>query len=275
MRIGILLPLTDAFEPLLARVTGLGFTSGQISVWDMSLYNEAEAARVKALTERYGFEITAVWCGWSGPVVWKYPEMYSTLGLVPDWLRERRMNDLMRGAAFARMLGVRDVVTHLGYLPDDPFDPRLLAIAGALSVIAKDLLPHGQRLLFETGEELPVTLVQLIEKVGTLNLGVNLDPANLLSSGRANPADALEYLLAPYLMGMHAKDATYPTGTSPKGHETRVGEGHADFRRILATLKRIGYAGDITIERETNMDAAWEKDIVDARAYLCEMEESL
>lgn len=275
MRVGILLPLEDAFEANLARVCSLGFESGQISVWDLARYTQAEADRIAALCARHGFEITAVWCGWSGPVDWKYPRMYATLGLVPAWLRARRMEDLLAGAAFARMLGVRDVVTHLGYIPDNPLSEEYIAIAEAVGCIARAIQPHGQRLLFETGEELPVTLVQLIEAVGTGNLGVNLDPANLLSSGRANPADAVEHLLAPYMMGMHAKDATYPTGKSPKGRQTRMGEGHADFRRILACLKASGYDGDITIERETDMDEAWARDIVDARAYLEAIKEEL
>ena len=46
-----------------------------------------------------------MWCGWTGPVNWGYPDMYQTLGLVPDWLRQRRLEDLERGADFAYKLG--------------------------------------------------------------------------------------------------------------------------------------------------------------------------
>lgn len=267
MRVGILVPFDDSFAKNLARVSALGFTSGQVSIWDMSLYTDSHAERLAALCTEHSFEITALWCGWSGPVDWKYPGMYTTLGLVPAWLRAQRMNDLIQGAAFARKLGIRDVVTHIGYLPDNPLDENYLAIAHAVGVIAKTLLPHGQRLLFETGEELPVTLVQLIETVGTGNLGVNFDPANLLSSGRANPGDALD-LLAPYLMGMHAKDATAPAGKNPKGKETPIGKGQVDFTRLMQIIKKVGYTGDITIERETAMDDIWAIEVTQARDYL-------
>ncbi len=267
MRIGILLPWTEELESHIARVTAMGFHSGQISVWDMSLYTKERAAWLEALLKKYDFEVTALWCGWSGPVDWSYPGMYSTLGLVPAWLRDQRTRDLLQGAAFARQLGIRDVATHIGFIPDNPYSEDFIGIKNALRLIATEMKRYGQQLIFETGEELPVTLIQMMEAVGTGNLGVNFDPANLLSSGRANPVDALT-LLVPYLGGMHAKDAVAPQGKNPKGHETAIGEGAVNFQRLVEILAGAGYNGDITIERETTMDETWEKEIQSARIYL-------
>lgn len=53
--------------------------------------------------------------------------------------------------------------------------------------------------------------MQDIEKsVGEGCVGVNLDPANLLMYGKANPVDALE-VFGEYVRGVHGKDGKYPT----------------------------------------------------------------
>ena len=50
--------------------------------------------------------ITALWCGWTGPHEWSYPGMYATIGFVPtDW-RSQRIREVLKGAEFARMIGV-------------------------------------------------------------------------------------------------------------------------------------------------------------------------
>ena len=73
---------------------------------------------------------------------------------------------------------------------------------------------NGQNFLFETGQETPVTLkraIQDIEKaVGKGNVGINLDPANLIMYGKANPVDALE-VFGEYVMGIRRKNGKYPT----------------------------------------------------------------
>ena len=267
MRVGIMIGWEDDFEGSVKKARSQGFKCGQVSVWDMSAYTEANAARFKAACAGNGFDVTSLWCGWSGPVDWSYPGMYSTLGLVPAWLRSRRVDDLLKGAEFGRLVGIRDIVTHIGYIPDNPFDSDYIGVTDALKLIGGVLKNHGQRLLFETGEELPVTLVAMMKATGLDNLGVNLDPANLIMSGRANAADALGYFM-PRLMGMHAKDALRPAPGEPYGMEVPIGQGHANFPELVKILKDGGYAGDITIEREGVEGGEWEKDVAAAKAYL-------
>jgi len=121
--------------------------------------------------------------------------------------------------------------------------------------------------LFETGEELPVTLVQMMKATGCDNLGVNLDPANLILTGRANAVDALNYF-GPFLMGMHAKDALRPEPGEPHGEEVPIGKGHANFPELIRILKSMGYDGEITIEREGVSGEEWENDLAAAKTYL-------
>ena len=267
MRIGIVVPWEGDIEVKIKKLASLGFRYGQVSIWDMPLYTEENAGMLKALCAKYKFEIVSLWCGWSGPVDWSYPGMYSTLGLVPVWLRNQRMIDLINGAAFGRLLGIRDIVTHIGYIPDNPYCDDYIGITGALGVIGSELKKYGQRLLFETGEELPVTLVQMMKATGLNNLGVNLDPSNLITSGRANAVDALNYFV-PFLMGMHAKDGVRPEKGEPYGMQVPLGKGHANFPELIKILKTVGYDGDVIIEREGVSASEWEYDIAAAKEYL-------
>lgn len=267
MKVGLLVPLHADVHACISHATSLGFHSGQISIWDMALYNAATAAQLRDACDSLDFEITALWCGWSPPIDWSYPGMYVTLGLVPSWLRSKRVDELLRGAEFARSVGVKNMITHLGYIPDNPLDPNRVAILYAIRAIANDLKKHNQRFLFETGEELPLTLVQLIQDVATDNLGVNFDPANLLINARANPSDALD-LLAPFVGGVHAKDAVYPVGVNPKGKETPLGKGRANFPILIKKLFDSGYQGDITIEHERSDSEERIREIRDGKSFL-------
>ena len=249
MKIGCVVDLRPEIEKSFEEALSLGIHRGQLVVWDMSLYTEENAERILKFCREEDFHISALWAGWSGPVVWKYPEMYTTLGLVPDYMRWQRTQDLLRGAEFAARLNVRDVVSHIGYFPDNPFDRTHIEIVHCMRIVGRKLQERGQRFLFETGEELPVTLLLLMNEIGTGNLGVNFDPANLTMSGRANALDALR-MFKDCIYGVHGKDATWPVPGQPKGKEQPMGEGETHFAEIVRMLKEYGYNGDITIERE-------------------------
>lgn len=268
MKIGILVQLKGDVYDCIAQAAKQGFDNGQLAVWDMSLYNDHTVAEVKRACADFGFTPTAVWCGWSGPIDWSYPNMYLTLGLIPaDW-RAKRVEELLRGAAFARALGVTDMITHVGYLPDNPFHPDRAAVTQALRYICTELKSHGQYFLFETGEELPLSLVHLISDVGLDNMGVNFDPANLIMNGRGScPAAALEFLM-PYVRGFHAKDAKKLVAPECKKQEMPIGQGDVDFPGLIAMLKEHGYTGSITIERENYGDPRRDQEVREAKAYL-------
>ena len=80
----------------------------------------------------------------------------------------------------------------------------------------------GPVLNFETGQETPITLLRTIQDIGLDNLGINLDPANLLMYGR-QPQDAVD-MYGDYIRGVHVKDGLYPTDGHRLGSETPVGK---------------------------------------------------
>lgn len=73
-----------------------------------------------------------------------------------------------------------------------------------------------------------------------------------------------------YVMGIHGKDGRYPTDGHMLGEEVPLGQGKVNYPAFVAKLKEIGYAGDITIEREISGEEQ-KKDIVMAKAVLDEL----
>lgn len=275
MNVGIIIrhcegeELRDSF----ARAAEQGFRHCQLVSWEPRYWTKENAAQVLALTREYGMEITAFWCGWSGPKFWNFTEGPETLGIVPVAFRAQRVQELLDGAAYARLLSVTDVVTHMGFIPENLTDPAWPGVLAAVKTVARDLKRHGQNLLFETGQETPVVLLRLFEAVGTGNLYINLDPANLILYGKGNPIDALD-VLGGLVRGVHAKDGLYPTNGHDLGEEVKVGEGKVNFPAFLRRLRETGYDGSLTIEREITGEQQI-KDILETQQYLRELIDQL
>ena len=110
-------------------------------------------------------------------------------------------------------------------------------------------------------------MMQDIEKeLPGARVGVNLDPANLIMYGKANPVDALE-IIGSYVIGVHGKDGMYPTDGHKLGKEMPLGEGRVNYPVFIRRLKEVGYDGDITIEREISGEQQT-KDILAGKALL-------
>lgn len=257
----------DPYEHMRHSAEELGIRSVQLLIWDPAMYTQQTADRILLACKNFNMTVTALWCGWTGPGGFGYPQMYQTIGLVPSAWRAQRTEQILKGAEFARLIGVKDIITHAGYMPDNPFDPDHLGVMHAVRYICQKIAPYGQRFLFETGEMIPNTLTQLIKETGAENIGINFDCANMIINCRGNSRDALR-ILAPWVKGVHAKDAVYPTGMDPKGKEVKLGEGEANFPELIKILKESGYEGDITIEREIPDKEQRDKDVREAKVYL-------
>ena len=210
--------------------------------------------------------ISALWAGWDGPCEWNFEFGPQTLGLVPEAYRESRLKQLMRASDFAEMIGVSDIITHVGFLPENICDSSYLDIVAALRYIAGYMKDKQQFFLFETGQETPVTLLRTIEMVGLDNLGINFDTANLILYGKANSVDALD-ILGRYVRNTHIKDGLYPTSGRELGKETPLGKGKANITEIISKLKALGFKGALTIEREIE-GSEQIRDILSAKGIL-------
>ncbi|MBQ1945737.1 MAG: sugar phosphate isomerase/epimerase [Clostridia bacterium] len=267
MNVGICIRLQDGlWQEQLRHATANGIHHCQLVGWLPEYWNDEMAETIKREFAAANMEITAFWCGWVGPKKWNFTEGPETLGIVPVTYRHVRIQNLLSGAAFARKLGLKDVITHMGFIPENASDPNYPGVRAAVRYLAEELKKNDQNLLFETGQETPVTLLRLIEEVGTGNLFINLDPANLIVYGKANPIDAMDVFGA-YVRGVHAKDGTYPTNGNDLGPEVKVGCGKVNFPAFIKALKEHGYDGSITIEREIKGEQQL-IDIVDTKHYL-------
>jgi L-ribulose-5-phosphate 3-epimerase len=249
MKLGVIVTLNAKLDDELKKLNELEIPTCQLNCWDESQFTPQMAELVKKVCRERSIEITALWCGWGGPAVWNFIDGPNTLGLVPVAYRFERMKTLMKGADFAQSIGVKDVITHVGFLPENASDAEYTSVISALRSVAGYFRKQGRNFLFETGQETPVTLLRAIEDIGLDNLGINLDPANLILYGKGNPVDALD-VFGKYVLGVHAKDGVYPTTGHYLGEEKPLGQGKVNFPALVARLKVLGYEGALTIERE-------------------------
>ena len=247
--IGVMVGVSAEAEAEMRRVTDVGLRSCQVCTWNPELYTDAVGQALTAAAERHGVTVTTLWAGYPGPRVWNFTEGPATIGLVPVEHRAMRVAALVKAARFAAGMGLPAIVTHVGFIPENPNDPDFAGTVEAVRTVAEACAEGGIEFWFETGQETPVTLLRTIEAVGTGNLGVNLDTANLILYGKANPLDALD-VFGPLVRGVHAKDGLYPTEGTQLGKEVPVGQGKVDFPGVIARLKALGYTGPLTIERE-------------------------
>lgn len=268
LKVGVLVLFdsVDTIEEKFINLTNNNFDNCQLNVWDQSLMTDDNVELIKNLAQKYNITISAMWCGWEGPQVWDFYDGPKTLGLLPSEYREIRIANLKNGLDFAKKLGLKDVATHMGFIPENPYDPEFIPLCNAIKAVAEHAKGNGQYILFETGQETPVAMLRCFEQIGLDNLGVNLDTANLILYGKANPVDALD-IIGKYVRNMHAKDGVYPTDGHSLGKETRIGDGKVDFEAVIKKLHQLGYNGYVTIEREISGEQQ-NTDILYAREYL-------
>ena len=253
-------------DDFIAPVRDLGLSCAQVCSWNPDHCTPELLRRTRELLDKHGVRISSFWAGYTGPIVWNFKEGPVTLGIVPPAYRAERVAQLKRWADFAAALGAPAIVTHCGFLPENMTDPEFPSVVVALKDIGGYCRKLGIGFWFETGQETPVTLLRHIAATGLDNLGINLDPANLLLYGKGCPVDSLD-VFGQYVKSVHAKDGCCPTNPLELGHETRLGDGLVHFDQLVPKLIRLGYTGDFIIEREIHGEQQ-QKDIRHAEKLL-------
>ena len=248
MEIGVMSILRKDSNPF-PGIAAQGLTTTQLQNWDMSLLTEEIAQQTCHDIKEAGVRLAAFWAGYSGPIIWNSYGGPNTCGLVPPAMRERRVAELKKGADFAKILGAPAIITHCGFIPENPEEQLYADTLAAIKEVALYCKSLGLEFWFESGQETPLTLLRTIEDLALDNLGINLDTANLILYGRGNPVDALE-VFGKYVKNLHVKDGLFPTDGHRLGKEVPFGEGRADFDRIIPKLYELHFAGQLIIERE-------------------------
>lgn len=250
MALGLVIEPAPDPEAAIARVKQLGLTNCFLSMDAyIGKFSRELAQQLTGLLAKYDVVATTVEVVGPGRLVWNFLEGPSTIGLVPRATRAARIDALKQASDFAKMLGVPRVQTHCGFIPENPRDPLYSEVVVAIREVAAHCQSNGQDFLMETGQETPTTLSRTIMDVRQPNLGVGLDTANLILYGKANPVDAAG-ILGQHVKSVHAKDGRWPTNPMELGQEVPIGQGCVDFRKVFSELRKFGYTGAITIERE-------------------------
>ncbi len=265
MSIGVMCSLNSDCTGI-NEVGSFGLDCCQVVSWNSAFCKKEIAQTMRKRAADQGVRLNAFWAGVPGPASWNFTRGPVTLGLVPVEFRWARIEALKRWADFAVEMGVPAIVTHCGFLPENMTDENFEPLCVAIQDIAGYCDNLGIGFWFETGQETPITLLRYIEAVGLKNLGINLDPANLLMYGRGNPIDSLE-VFGKHVRCIHAKDGRVPTTGAKLGPEVKVGDGMVRYPEFIRKLKEVGFDGDLIIEREIHGEQQ-AKDIAETVDYL-------
>jgi L-ribulose-5-phosphate 3-epimerase len=247
MALGLLIKPAAGPEATISRVKNMGFTNCFFSLDGyIGKYTPALAQELGGLLQKYGVTATTAEVVGPGRLVWDFEDGPATIGLVPRETRAARIDALKQTSDFAKLLGIPQIQTHCGFIPENPRDPLYDETVLAIQEVAKHCAGNGQRFLMETGQETPTTMARAIKDVNQPNLGT----ANLILYGKANPVDAVD-IIGPHVHAIHAKDGRWPTDPMKLGQEVLIGKGLVDFQQVFSKLHKLGYTGAITIERET------------------------
>ena len=148
----------------------------------------------------------------------------------------------------------------MGFIPENPSATEYRETVVAIKDVASYCKSLDIYFNFETGQETPITLIRTIEDIGLDNLGINLDPANLLLYGKGNPVDAVD-IYKELIRGVHVRKL---------GKETPVGEGLVNFPVLIDKLIKYNYKGALIIEREIS-GPQQKKDILKAKNILIDI----
>lgn len=264
-RLGIVTDATGRGGPqaAIAKVHDLGFKTCQVHV------GTSPPEIVEPLREalaKYGVEATAVMTLGEGKMVWDFYQGPLTIGIIPPATRAARIEALKLASDLGKKLNIEAVHTHCGFIPENPNDPMYGQAVEAIRDVASHCKGNGQTFMMETGQETPITLLRAIEDVALDNVRVNLDTANLILYDKGEPVGALD-VIGKYVHGLHAKDGLYPTDPKKLGKEVAIGSGRVNFPVVMQGLKKLGFTGPITIEREIS-GPQQEADIRASKQYL-------
>lgn len=235
-------------EELIAAIQATGVPRVQLaldplrespSVWGKTqeLFDQAGIAIVSGMLVTVGEDYTTM------------DTIKITGGIAPDGTWEENRRNFQALVPIAERLGLSLATFHAGFLPHDEKDPAYGKLMQRLRDVADIFGERGIALGLETGQETAAALLELLEKIERPNIGVNFDPANMVLYDKGDPIDAV-ITLAPWIRQVHIKDGIRTKVPGTWGEEVVAGTGDVDWPVFFATLDKIGYTGDLCIERE-------------------------
>jgi sugar phosphate isomerase/epimerase len=148
---------------------------------------------------------------------------------------------------FAATLGVEIVNTGTGHTTNSEEEDRFFAL------MKDDVILHAQargvKIALETHGGLTGTAqdcLRTLEKLGSDQVGINYDPANVIYYRGVRPEQDIAQIAA-HVIHVHLKDKRGGQGTL---EFPVLGEGEIDFPHLIKTLAGAGYKGPYSAELE-------------------------
>ena len=246
---GGVLGIDAAPDEIVESVAAFGVSCGQLGVHGAADLSADAAGQWRAALDRAELEIATGFLSFEGESYASIPICAQTVGYVPPATRREREQRTYAVSDFACSLGIPGMAAHIGCLPEDPRDAEHRAVLELVRRICDHCARNGQTFALETGQEPAAALLEFLHAVDRPNLGVNFDPANMILYGSGEPMQALR-TLGEHVLTVHCKDGTWPETQGEWGRETPLGDGDVGMQRYVQTLREIGYAGPLVIERE-------------------------
>ncbi|MGD9720859.1 MAG: sugar phosphate isomerase/epimerase family protein [Pirellulales bacterium] len=179
---------------------------------------------------------------------------------------DRRVTATKAALRLAADLRAAVVVNQVGRVPEEAGGPGWNQLVETLSDLGRYGHHVGATFAAHTGGCSGPVLRRLIDALGPLAIGADLDPGNLIING-FSPLGAVESL-GQHILHVHARDGARDLARG-RGLEVPLGRGTADFPALLGALENFGYRGYFTIAREETSDA--EQEFGQAVEYLNEI----
>ena len=190
-----------------------GFGSCEINYKKNALTKDF-AEQVKMASKKHNIRVTTLVGVPGSKSVWNFRQGPATIGLVPVEERTEKIKVYHEMIDFCAMADIPAMHSHFGFIPEDPSSEQYKDFIKVMQDLANYAKERKVMIYFETGQETPTTLIRAIKDIGTGNVFINCDLANLLMYGKANSLDAVK-LFGPLIKEFHAKDGKYPDPNNP------------------------------------------------------------
>jgi sugar phosphate isomerase/epimerase len=244
----------------------LGIDVVQIACGDPHHAAWDEGDRMPEAARAAGFRMSGTMLGFPGEDYTTPQTIQKSGGFGDPATRTERLERFQWALDRTKALGLSDMMLHAGFLPEPGAADRN-PFLDTLAKVSQLAAEKGVTVAFETGQETADLLRLTLNELKCPNLKVNFDPANMLLYDKGDPIRAVE-ILGPDIRSVHVKDANRPKTAGEWGEEVPLGEGQANIRQFVKTLKKVGYKGPLCIEREVGNQEQRAADIAHGIRYL-------
>jgi sugar phosphate isomerase/epimerase len=246
----------------------LGIVVVQIACGDPHHASWDEGDEMPKAALAAGFAMGGTMLGFPGEDYTTPQHIQKTGGFGDPATRPERLERFRWALERTKTLGLSDMMLHAGFIPE-PKEPDRKPFLDTLTKVSDLAKVKGVTVAFETGQETADLLRLTLDELKCPNLKVNFDPANMLLYDKGDPIRAVE-ILGPDIRSVHVKDANRPKVKGTWGEEVPLGQGQANIKKFVQTLKKVGYCGPLCIEREVGDQPARIRDIAHGIRYLQE-----